>query len=1059
MHRGIFAPLIRKPGLAFLAALVCVGPNLPAQETASDQEEVVTLSPFVVDTDRDEGFVAASSLAGGRLGGDLKDTPAAYSVLTRDFIDALGLTDLADMAQWMPNTVQTELQGDTDWAFASYAFTTSRGVATNAPQRDFFPYGINFDSYNIERLDYGRGPNSILFGNSGYGSTPNANSKRGRTDKRFTDVRLSYGSWDNFRVTLDHNQPLGDKLALRLNALHLDREGWRDNDFEKKDAVTIAGTWRPLKNTEVRFEAETGNKENATMGTNFWDYFSGWDGIHTYSAPGAANTAFGVARDSSAYVEFTPSTGDNVLLSYNGWLTTDAGNRTAAIPLGGQLVAGPAGINTNASIINNVNLPPGIYDIAEANSHFRVPSREFSITADGLSFEEDYHNYSFAVTQQVGQNFFAEAAVNYAGVNRDAQGRGLSSGEGGRVRIDINSVLPNGETNPNFLQPYNRVRPFPWVYDSEIFNARLAMAYVLDKTRFGSFRFSAHGGKSRQDDTQQAWVYMRKLATDHRLWASQDRVYFRYYWNDERRPYDLSDRTWQYQANANSSPVPVEAGLVRELGNSGNNSQTRTTNDYVQISADAKLFNERLNLLTALRRDNYYTRQRVSRHQYDYPMDWNGKDAYYKPDAPADYYSLTYQPLDAGGNPEGPLMPAETRPRIGNERDPRYANDRFQDDYSTPVSEGAITTFSVGAVYHLTDQVSLFANYAESYVPSTASFDFSGNLIDPRSAEGQDYGVRFTMLGGKLVANIIRYEGKDENSIVAVSNPRSWITTIARTAPLDSSSIEINNRGFPLPATGAADTTKKEVSGWELDLTANLTDNWRLTLNGALVDAYNVSAFPLLRAYLATNKETMKLILQDAGAVFNGDVAMMDPNIDLSRSPDGPGAVTAWNSLMATAASFSDERQIPTRLMKANANVFTDYNITSGMLKGLRVGAGANYRGKQVIGYRGADTIRDPNNPALAVDDPNVGPLDYVYQPAYTVYTATFSYNWRISKKLRCDLSLRINNLLDYDKPIYIDTIMRPPGGDLTNPARVATPKAYVWITPRNYTLTASFKF
>src|SRR5690606_7816629 len=115
--------------------------------------------------------------------------------------------------------------------------------------------------------------------------------------------------------------------------------------------------------------------------------------------------------------------------------------------------------------------------------------------------------------------------------------------------------------------------------------------------------------------------------------------------------------------------------------------------------------------------------------------------------------------------------------------------------------------------------------------------------------------------------------------------------------------------------------------------------------------AYNVSAFPLLRAYLATNKETMKLLLQDAGAVFNGDVAMMDPNIDLSRSPDGPGAVTAWNSLMATAASFSDERQIPTRLMKANANVFTDYNITSGMLKGLRVGAGANYRGKQVIGY------------------------------------------------------------------------------------------------------------
>lgn len=1050
-----FASIVAVFGIGSLSAQPAASPSSPAAE---NKEEVIILSPFVVSTERDEGFVAASSLAGGRLGGDLRDTPVAYSVLTRDFIDALGLTDLADMAQWMPNTVQTNLQGDTDWAFASYAFTTSRGVATNKPQRDFFPYGINFDSYNVERLDFGRGPNSILFGNSGYGSTANANSKRARTDKRFSEVRLSYGSWDNFRVTLDHNQPLGDKLALRFNALTVDREGWRDNDYEKKQAVTLAGAWKPAKYTEIRFEAESGKKENATMGTNFWDYLSGWDGIHTYSATAAANTAYGTFRYSSAYVEFTPSAGDNVLLNYNGWLTTDAGNRVAAIPLGGQLVVGTEGINTNASIINRVNLPANIFAIAEANSHFRVPSREFAITADGLSFAEDYYNYAFAVTQQVGQRFFAEAAVNYAGVKRDAEGRGLSSGQGGQVRIDINTKLPNGADNPNFLQPYNEIRPFPWVYDSEIFNARLALAYVLDNTRFGSFRFSVHGGMSSQDDVQEAWVYMRKIAADHRLWASQDRIYFRYYWNDERRPYDLSDRTWQYQASATAAPVPVEAGLVRELTNVGNNNSTRTTDDYFQINGDAKFFNKRLNLLTALRRDYHYTRQRVSLHQYDYPTDWNGKDAFYKPDAPDDYYSLTYQPLDAAGKPVGPVMAAETRPRISNERDPKYANERFQDDYSTPVSEGAITTYSLGGVYHLTDKISLLANFAESYVPSLASFDFSGKLIAPRSAEGKDYGVRFTLLNGKLVANVIRYEGLDENSLVAVSNPRSWITTIANTAPIDSSSIEINKRNFPPPATGAADTTRKEVSGWELDITANLTRNWRLTLNGALVDAYNVSAYPLLKAYLAANTDTMKLIIQDAGGIFTGDVVTMDPTY-VSRSPDGPGAVAAWNSLMATVASFTDDKQKTSRLMEKNANIFTDYAFSKGKLKGLRIGAGANYRGRQVIGYRGADTIRDPNNPAAVIDDPNVGPLDYVYQPAYTVYTATLSYNWRISRKLQCDLTLRADNLFDYDKPIYIDTIMRPPNGDLTNPARIATPKSYIWITPRNYTLTATFKF
>ncbi|HRE79844.1 MAG TPA: hypothetical protein PLN52_02290, partial [Opitutaceae bacterium] len=54
----------------------------------------VTLTPFTVSTERDVGFVATSSLAGGRLATDLADTPAAYSVITREFIDALNLVDL-----------------------------------------------------------------------------------------------------------------------------------------------------------------------------------------------------------------------------------------------------------------------------------------------------------------------------------------------------------------------------------------------------------------------------------------------------------------------------------------------------------------------------------------------------------------------------------------------------------------------------------------------------------------------------------------------------------------------------------------------------------------------------------------------------------------------------------------------------------------------------------------------------------------------------------------------------------------------------------------------------
>jgi hypothetical protein len=53
-----------------LVAQVAVTPT--AGQTS---RETVVLSPFTVNTDRDSGFVAASSLAGGRLATDLADMP------------------------------------------------------------------------------------------------------------------------------------------------------------------------------------------------------------------------------------------------------------------------------------------------------------------------------------------------------------------------------------------------------------------------------------------------------------------------------------------------------------------------------------------------------------------------------------------------------------------------------------------------------------------------------------------------------------------------------------------------------------------------------------------------------------------------------------------------------------------------------------------------------------------------------------------------------------------------------------------------------------------------
>jgi hypothetical protein len=123
------------------------------------------------------------------------------------------------------------------------------------------------------------------------------------------------------------------------------------------------------------------------------------------------------------------------------------------------------------------------------------------------------------------------------------------------------------------------------------------------------------------------------------------------------------------------------------------------------------------------------------------------------------------------------------------------------------------------------------------------------------------------------------------------------------------------------------------------------------------------------------------------------------------------------------------------------------------------VGGGVNYRGRQVIGSKGADTIRDPASPASAIDDPSVGPLDYVYAKPYTTAVLSFNYSYRFNKNHTIGVDLKIDNLFDYDKPLYVNTILRPVNGDLTDPGRVATPNRFSWVVPRNYTLSATWKF
>src|SRR5690606_14810754 len=136
-------------------------------EPTATPEPRVELSPFTVSSTRDRGYVATHTLAGSRLNTELLTTPAAVSVFTRDFLNDIAAGDVMEAALYALNATP-QFQNSPSANFEANIFGNTgvsfRGFVSGTATRNFFPWSVASDSYNVERLDFARGPNSILFG-------------------------------------------------------------------------------------------------------------------------------------------------------------------------------------------------------------------------------------------------------------------------------------------------------------------------------------------------------------------------------------------------------------------------------------------------------------------------------------------------------------------------------------------------------------------------------------------------------------------------------------------------------------------------------------------------------------------------------------------------------------------------------------------------------------------------------------------------------------------------------------------------------------------------------
>ena len=153
-NRGMSAPLARpllKNFALGLAALLAPAFGQTNPTPAPAAEEAVVLSPFEVNSSKDVGYVATSSLAGGRTEMSLKHTAAAISVFTREFLDDIGSESLTSVAMWGLN-MDPKIDGNT--GLQGEYTVNFRGLGSSFPSRNYFVWYVDSDSYVTERYEF-----------------------------------------------------------------------------------------------------------------------------------------------------------------------------------------------------------------------------------------------------------------------------------------------------------------------------------------------------------------------------------------------------------------------------------------------------------------------------------------------------------------------------------------------------------------------------------------------------------------------------------------------------------------------------------------------------------------------------------------------------------------------------------------------------------------------------------------------------------------------------------------------------------------------------------------
>lgn len=501
LHPKKFPPGCRLAGPA-VAALLMLGTGY-AQTTATptpnetEKKETVVLSPFIVDSSQDEGYRATNTLAGTRISTNLRDIAAPVSVITKDFMNDIGATNVNDILAF-----QTGSEGTRDFTSTAGVLgratdgpgqdpstsTRGRGLAPYDITRDYFfsltttgrGVSVGFDSYNIDSATVSRGPNSVLAGLGSASGIINYSPELARLGKNANEVSYRYGSYGDHRVTLNSNFALiKDVLALRVAAL-ASNQGFKQQPAYNRDRrIYFTGAWHPLAKTTIRASYEWVEVKKRLPNT-----LTPEDDISQWIAQGKPTHASTDLTVSPFLSGGMTSTTPAVLFNSNGSISS-------AMDVSGQYSFFQRN-NSNVGLWQGTRFSDNTYGDWD------------SLNTSASKAKNGLRTFNLSIDQEIVENLNVNVA--YVREKGDSDQINLFRPDYVVYQVDVNRTFPWGAANPHFGETYMYARGLDNLQRTAATNevGRVTATYNLDLNKYnkwlGRYSLVAFGEKRETEN-------------------------------------------------------------------------------------------------------------------------------------------------------------------------------------------------------------------------------------------------------------------------------------------------------------------------------------------------------------------------------------------------------------------------------------------------------------------------------------------------------------------------------------------------------------------------------